>query len=288
MESFVSAPNPSRRTLQNLLAAALSPVGYTLYVYGGGWNREDTGAGAAARSFGISPVWERFFAARGPDYDFHAPGAGGGFVPDEGKNPYGYTGLDCSGYLGWVLFQVLGTPGDPGFVVSSTQLAGWLAAQGLGRLERGDGGPVAAARFRPGDIFSLAGHVWLCLGACADGSLVIVHSSPTPSCTGFPGGGVQLSALNPADDENPDCDAARLARRTMERLSPGWSARYPVALKSFRHYAQPAAHPLSGLFRWDEGALPDREGYRERSAEEIWTERMENGAEGLPTKEEKP
>ena len=31
MESFVSAPNPSRRTLQNLLAAALSPVGYTMY-----------------------------------------------------------------------------------------------------------------------------------------------------------------------------------------------------------------------------------------------------------------
>lgn len=272
MEPFCFAPNPSRRTLQSLLAAALSPVGRTLYVYGGGWDGTDTGAGTEARSFGCSPAWERFFAARGPGYDYREPGAGGGFAPQDGKNPYRFAGLDCSGYLGWVLFQVLGRPGGPGFVAPATELAGRLAKRGFGALERGDGGPVAAARFRPGDIFSLGGHVWLCGGACADGSLVLLHSSPTLSRTGFPGGGVQLGALNPEDDENPACAATRLARRTMRRLSPGWSARYPVALKSFRHYAQPAANPLSGLFRWEAAALPDPEGLRKRTAEEILAE----------------
>ena len=287
MKPFCSAPNEPRRTLQNFLAAALSPVGRTLYVYGGGWDGTDTGAGTEARSFGCSPAWERFFAARGPGYDYREPGAGGGFAPLDGKNPYRFAGLDCSGYLGWALFQVLGRPGGPGFVVSSTQLAGWLAERGLGTLERGDGGPVAAARFRPGDIFSLTGHVWLCLGTCADGSLVIVHSSPTPSRAGFPGGGVQLSALNPGDDENPACDAARLARQAMERLSPVWSSRYPAVLKRFRHYAQPAAHPLSGLFRWDEAALSDREGYRGKTAEEILEELWGGPGDGAFHKEER-
>ena len=35
-------------TLENLLKTALLPIGNTMYIYGGGWNEEDTGAGIEA------------------------------------------------------------------------------------------------------------------------------------------------------------------------------------------------------------------------------------------------
>ena len=41
---------PGQRTLQNLLRTALMPVGIALYVYGGGWNRQDTGSGNTAKA----------------------------------------------------------------------------------------------------------------------------------------------------------------------------------------------------------------------------------------------
>ncbi len=39
---------PGERTLFSLLCAAMQPLGTTLYVYGGGWNLDDTGAGREA------------------------------------------------------------------------------------------------------------------------------------------------------------------------------------------------------------------------------------------------
>ena len=35
---------PGVKTVQNFLATSLEPVGNTLYIWGGGWNEEDTGA----------------------------------------------------------------------------------------------------------------------------------------------------------------------------------------------------------------------------------------------------
>ena len=96
-------------------------------------------------------------------------------------------------------------------------MAGSLAARGLGRLVR------PPCRFLPGDLFSMEGHVWLCVGVCRDESLVIAHSSPTPSRrTGCPGGGVQLSAI-PACDSRPRCEALDLAKAlyvAVSRLEP--------------------------------------------------------------------
>ena len=52
---------PGQRTLQNLLRTALMPVGTALYVYGGGWNRQDTGSGNTAMHIGLPQSWIDFF-----------------------------------------------------------------------------------------------------------------------------------------------------------------------------------------------------------------------------------
>ena len=36
---------PERKTIANLLMTAIKPLGSTRYVWGGGWNEENTGAG---------------------------------------------------------------------------------------------------------------------------------------------------------------------------------------------------------------------------------------------------
>ena len=44
---------PGERTLLNFLKTAMTPVGTTLYVYGGGWNWQDTAADHAASAIGV-------------------------------------------------------------------------------------------------------------------------------------------------------------------------------------------------------------------------------------------
>ena len=39
-----------------------------------------------------------------------------------------------------------------------------------------------AKTFKVGDIVSCTGHIWICLGVCSDGSLVIIHSTPSTHC----------------------------------------------------------------------------------------------------------
>ena len=75
---------------------ALEPVGSTLYIYGGGWNEEDTGAGVEAMTYGPSPRWKEFFDKNNETYD-----------QEKHKHEI-HNGLDCTGYLGYAVFQVFG------------------------------------------------------------------------------------------------------------------------------------------------------------------------------------
>ena len=58
-------------------------------------------------------------------------------------------------------------------------------------LSKGWGYRVDTNRPKPGDICTMATHVWMSLGCCPDGSILLVHSSP-PGCilcgTLLPGG----------------------------------------------------------------------------------------------------
>ena len=149
----------------------------------------------------------------------------------------------------------------PSGILRQTEPGGTLSRQDCGN------GLQEPSSFRPGDIFSMDGHVWLCIGPCRDGSIVIVHSTPSPSKTDCKGGGVQLSALNPASDADKDCQAYRLAERFMQRY-PRWSARYQVHLLPYSVYGKLSENPHTGLFRWND-FLSDKEGVREQFAEEI-------------------
>lgn len=251
---------PGVRTLKNFFQTALMPVGQALYVYGGGWNFQDTGSNAETRSLGLSPSWRRFFLSQSENYTYRDPfgdekkaDPATSFYPYGGFNEYGWAGLDCSGFVGWTLYNTLEAEnGLPGYVGPSTKMAASLAARGLGSFSR------PAAPLRPGDIVSLKGHVWISLGTCPDGSVLILHSTPSPSRAGQPGGGVQIGAVG----ESPSCEAYALARKSMERLCPEWFARYDAALKSPKDYfAFPEGGP--GVFSWDTAsALRDPDNLR--------------------------
>ena len=266
---------PGQRTLQNLLRTALMPVGIALYVYGGGWNRQDTGSGNTAMHIGLPQSWIDFFDRQNACYTYrNDSNPAHSYYPTGGWNQYGYAGLDCSGYLGWTLYNTLHTESASvsdcdGYVAPAAEFAHTLVQRAWGTLSRQDcgNGLQEPSSFRPGDIFSMDGHVWLCIGPCRDGSIVIAHSTPSPSKTDYKGGGVQLSALNPASDADKDCQAYRLAERFMQRYSR-WSARYQAQLLPYSVYGKLSENPHTGLFQWND-FLSDKEGVRGQFAEEI-------------------
>ena len=269
---------PGLCTLKNFLATAMMPVGTTLYVYGGGWDWQDAGSAEQARTIGVSEDWVRFFQSQDENYTYRdrdgdesKKDAANSYYPYGGFNEYYYAGLDCSGFVGWTLYNVMNTEdGKDGFVMSSTKMAKRLAENGWGTLQRDIKAPQGHgdSMFLPGDVFSISGHVWICMGTCEDGSILILHSTPAPSRTGQPGGGVELSAIG--TDES--CDAYRLADTYMSRYYPQWYERYPVALKDFTQYTS-TENENAGRFTWNltgaDGGLTDPDGYQGMAPEEI-------------------
>ena len=249
---------PGHRTLRNFLAAALAPVGTTLYVYGGGWNRQDTGASAQAVTIGRPASWRAFFLRQDEHYDYRNYRS----APEAVCNPFGWAGADCSGYLGWVVYNTMHSrSGGAGYVRPAVELARALAERycyGVWTQR------YAPEELRPGDVVSIPGHVWICLGQCGDGSAVILHSTPSLSVTGRPGGGVQLSGMG----ERENCLAVQLARWYMGRYYPEWSRRYCAVCKSPAAYTK-AAGDCSGRFRWSPAVLSDPDGCAGSGAEAL-------------------
>ena len=269
---------PGERTVKNFLSTALMPAGHCLYIYGGGWNWQDTGAGDATRTIGLSPDWVRFFEEHDGSYTYRDrdgdeanKDAAHSFYPYGRFNQYCYAGLDCSGYVGWTLYNTFESEnGKAGWVNKSTQFARDLSEQGLGKWSNvvpvPDGSKKTA--LLPGDIISLPGHVWIALGTCADGSVVMLHSSPTRSYDNQPGGGVQLGAIGP--DHN--CEALVLAEKYNTKYFPDWHDRYPVFLLTYDRYIPSTENPDTGRFSWDtkaEGGLTDPDGIRKMKPAQI-------------------
>ena len=157
---------PGQRTLQNLLRTALMPVGISLYVYGGGWNWQDTGSGNTAMHIGLPQSWIDFFDRQNACYTYrNDSNPAHSYYPTGGWNQYGYAGLDCSGYLGWTLYNTLHTESASvsdcdGYVTPAAEFAHTLAQRAWGTLSRQDcgNGLQEPSSFRPGDIFSVAVH----------------------------------------------------------------------------------------------------------------------------------
>ena len=264
------------RTLKNYLKTALEPVGTTLYVYGAGWDWQDDLSSNQSMTIGLSQSWIDFFQQQDANYTYkNSADHAHSYYPHNSWNQYYYAGLDCSGYVGWVVYNVMHTQNsvntdNDGYVMSSTKMAKTFADKGWGTWTRD------IKSFKPGDIFSMSGHVWTVLGVCDDGSIVFLHSTPSDSKAGQGGGGVQLSALNPNSDDDKNCEAYKLVTKYMTKYYPEWSDRYDPVLRSYISYATPATgteykETWSGNFSWnlDGTGLSDPEGYADKSAAEI-------------------
>ena len=248
---------PGERTVMNFIKTSLMPVGTTLYVFGGGWDWQDTGSAIQARTLGVSDDWVRFFNSQDENYTFRDKDNDKSqrdpttsYYPFGGYNEYYYAGLDCSGFVGWATYNTFETEnGRPGYVCSSTKMAKRMAEEyGWGDFSQ----KVAPSesntyKLRPGDVISMKGHVWISLGTCDDGSVLIVHSTNgILSKTGQPGGGVALGAIG----WSKDCEAYQLADKYMTEFYPEWSSRYSVALSSPDNFFYMEGD-TAGRFTWD-------------------------------------
>ena len=228
-------------TLKKLLKTALEPVGSTLYVWGGGWNKEDTGAGKAAVTIGVSPKWKTFFQKQDANYDYQ-------------QTRYQIEdGLDCSGYIGWCIYNILNTKsGKKGYVMKASEMAENFAGRGWGTYKNKND----VKDYRAGDIMSSSGHVYMVVGQCSDGSVVLLHASPP---------GVQLCGT-PSASGKAESRAVVLARTYMKRCYPEYYRRYPNCSRGNSYLTD--FHQM----RWDlsgNSVMSDPDGYRNMTADRI-------------------
>ena len=267
---------PGKRTLKNYLQTAMNPVGTALYVYGGSWDWQDVNSSNQALTIGLPQSWIDFFQQQDANYTYkNSADPAHSYYPHNSWNQYYYAGVDCSAYIGWTVYNVMHTESttndlSDGYVMSAVKMAKTFADKGWGTWTRD------IKSFKPGDIFSMSGHVWTVLGVCDDGSIVFLHSTPSDSKAGQGGGGVQLSALNPNSDNDKNCEAYKLVTKYMTKYYPEWSTRYDAVLRSYDSYATPASgseysKTWSGNFSWnlDGTGLTDPDGYADMSAAEI-------------------
>ena len=267
---------PGERTLKNYLQTAMNPVGTALYVYGGSWDWQDVNSSNQALTIGLPQSWIDFFQQQDANYTYkNSADPAHSYYPRNSWNQYYYAGVDCSAYIGWTVYNVMHTESttndlSDGYVMSAVKMAKTFAEKGWGTWTRD------IKSFKPGDIFSMSGHVWTVLGVCDDGSIVFLHSTPSDSKAGQGGGGVQLSALNPNSDDDKNCEAYKLVTKYMTKYYPEWSDRYDAVLRSYISYATPATgteykETWSGNFSWnlDSSGLTDPDGYADMSAAEI-------------------
>lgn len=267
---------PGKRTLKNYLQTAMNPVGTALYVFGGSWDWQDVNSSNQALTIGLPQSWIDFFQQQDANYTYkNSADPAHSYYPHNSWNQYYYAGVDCSAYIGWTVYNVMHTESttndlSDGYVMSAVKMAKTFAEKGWGTWTRD------IKSFKPGDIFSMSGHVWTVLGVCDDGSIVFLHSTPSDSKAGQGGGGVQLSALNPNSDDDKNCEAYKLVTKYMTKYYPEWSDRYDAVLRSYISYATPATgteykETWSGNFSWNlnSSGLTDPDGYADMSAAEI-------------------
>lgn len=228
---IVSGPLGS---LTRLLRTAMLPVGNTLYVWGGG---HDLYIGGDSLRIGVNPQWKKFYDRHGSNYDFS-------------KYRYSYgNGLDCSGFIGWTIYNTYNTKANQSaYVTTSTKFPSHLAEKGLGTYKTVSGGT-----FTPGDVVAIDGHVWMVIGMCSDGSVVIVHATPPM---------IQISGtVTPSGSNNSE--AVQLAQAYMKKYFSDAANKFNLCIASKGY--------LNGVrrFQWYSSKLTDPDGLRNMSAEQV-------------------
>lgn len=229
---------PAVGTIKGLLQNAMVPVGSTMYVYGGGWDKDATRKGP-------SPQWRKFYEKQNSSYDYNT-------TRYQSEN-----GLDCSGFVGWSVYNALNkVSGKSSCTVTSTAMVSNYASRGWGsKIDRSK-----VKDYRAGDVMgSTCGchnHVYLVIGQCADGSVVFVHSSPK---------GVQINGTT-TPSGSYSSKAISLANSYMKKYFPEWNKKFGNSSGPqyyLSHFSQ---------MRWDisgNKVMRDPEGYTKKSAEQV-------------------
>lgn len=225
------------RTLEKFLKTAMEPVGQTMYVWGGGWNEEDTAAGTEAKTIGVSSQWKDFFEKQDANYNYQ-------------DTLYQiHDGLDCSGYVGWAIYNIMETKsGQNGYVMLSGAMASTYASYGWGSYYSKD----QVKDFLPGDIMSNEEHVYIVLGTCEDGSVLLVHSSPP---------GVRICGTDSFGTGKSQ--AIALAQQIMSEYYPEWYDKFPDCTVDSSYLVD------YDQFRWNTKTFSDASNLQKKSADQI-------------------
>ncbi len=230
-----------RSSIRQMLRTALLPVGSTMYVWGGGWSASQSGANEYARTIGAAARWREYFSRQSSSYDYT-------------KTRFQiYDGLDCSGYIGWLMYNTFNTQsGRSGFVMPAENMATTFASYGWGSYSS----PGSFSDFRAGDIMSSGGHVYIVVGQCSDSSVVLIHSSPK---------GVMINGTYTRSGGKIS-EAITLATKYMRTYFPSWYAKYPDCSRGTFYLTG------FGRMRWyltSNSVMTDSEGLRNMNAAQV-------------------
>ena len=242
--SFVdySGKVAKRSSLRQMLKTALMPVGQTMYVWGGGWDFGQNGGNEYARSLGVPARWKQYFDKQTSSYDYT-------------KTRYQiYDGLDCSGYIGWLMYNTFKKKsGQSGFVMPAENMASTFSSYGWGSYSKAG----TFTDFRAGDIMSWSGgHVYIVVGQCKDTSVVLLHSSPK---------GVMLTGTYTRKGKK-NSEAVKLAKKYMKKYYPAWYKKYPDCSRGTTYLTS------YGRMRWyltGNSVMTDSEGLRNMNASQV-------------------
>ena len=191
------------RTLGNYLRNAMVPVGRTLYIWGGGHNgSSNAGSVVDCSVIGYRATWEYFYLRKAaPGYNYL-----------NYQYQYG-SGLDCSGFVGWTLYNTVYSKNGQNWVCWTSGKTALKYIEEEWATEGYDTeNDKIKKKFYPGDVVSMNGHVWISLGQCSDGSVLLVHSSPN---------GVQIAGTVTSKGQG-NSEAYQLADRYMKKYYPNW------------------------------------------------------------------
>ena len=240
LSGFSASAAAKRATIKQLLQTGLKPVGSTLYIWGGGWGTN--GASKEAKTIGVSASRKKFYKKQNKYYNY------------QNYRYHSSKGLDCSGYIGWCIYNVMETKnGKKGYVMYAENMAKNFAKRGWGRFTN----RRKVKTHQAGDIMSLpSGHVYMVVGTCKDGSVVLLHSSPP---------GVTLCGTSTPSGKS-NSQAVKLAKRYMKKY-------YPAYYKKFGDCSRGRSYLRDyHRMRWDisgKSVMTDPDGYRKMSADQI-------------------
>ncbi len=234
-----TVPYEGKSTIKNFLRTGISPIGSTMYIWGGGWNGFAGNNSEQKFKTGLSPKWRSFANKHKSNYNYVR------YLLQREK------GLDCSGFVGNCVYNVMETSNNRQSYVTSAYREGiYYSSLGFGKYVSNK---LVGTR-KAGDVMTCATHVWICLGECTDGSAVVLHSSPPM---------VSLAGT-PSDKGVSNSKAVKLARKYMKKYYPELHKNYPNSV-----YRGSTYNSSYGRMRWNKKTLADPEGYKNMTAKKV-------------------